>query len=450
MERRTFEDNQKGSYAEVWHIAYPAVLTMISQTLMSFTDAAMVGRLGAVELAGVGLAGTLVWGLYSFFNGLVNGVNTFVAQDYGAERYSSIGRMTWQGIYFAAISGAVLLVLSNFSGGLFRLLGPAQDVQAVGSTYLRIRMQGGLFIILWMCFSSFLRGLGDTRTPLKITLIANVINIVGDYLLIFGKLGLPRLGTEGAAIATIAANAVGAVLFFLAFIHTKNASAYATRSSWRPHAGEMRRLAGVGLPIGLQWFLDMGSFIVFSALIGRIGTMQLAANEATIRLLSLSFLPLFGVSIAATTLMGQYIGQEEPQYAHRSGNSAIRLGLVYTSFIALIFLVFPDKLVAIINSDPDVVRIGSRIVRLVAVFQIFDGVGIISNGCLRGAGDTRWAMFIGMGYAWFLFLPMAYIGGIVLKGGALGAWAGATLYIMALGLTFYLRFRSGKWQSIKI
>ena len=450
MERRAFEDHQKGSYSEVWHIAYPAVLTMISQTVMSFTDAAMVGRLGAVELAGVGLAGTLVWGLYAFFNGLVNGVNTFVAQDYGAKRYSRIGRMTWQGIYFALISGAILLVLSNFSGGLFRLMGPAQDVQAVGSTYLRIRMQGGLFIILWMCFSSFLRGLGDTRTPLKITVVANVINIVGDYLLIFGKLGLPRLETEGAAIATITANGVGAVLFFLAFIHSRNASAYSTRSDWRPHVAEMKRLARVGLPVGLQWFLDMGSFIIFSALIGRIGTMQLAANEATIRLLSLSFLPLFGVSIAATTLVGQYIGREEPRYACRSGNSAIRLGLIYTSFIALVFLVFPDKLVSVINSDPDGVRIGSRIVRLMAVFQLFDGVGIISNGCLRGAGDTRWAMFIGIGYAWFLFLPMAYIGGFIMKGGAFGAWGGATVYIIALGLTFYLRFRSGKWQSIKI
>jgi MATE family multidrug resistance protein len=450
VETRAFEEHQKGSYSEVWHIAYPAVLTMISQTVMSFTDAAMVGRLGAVELAGVGLAGTLVWGLYSFFNGVVNGVNTFVAQDYGAKRYSRIGVMTWQGIYFAVISGAILLVLSTFSGDLFRLMGPAQDVQRIGSAYLRIRMQGGIFIILWMCFSSFLRGLGDTRTPLKITLAANVINIVGDYLLIFGKLGLPRLETEGAAIATITANGVGAVLFFLAFVMHRNASDYSTRSGWRPRVGQMKRLARVGLPVGLQWFLDMGSFIIFSALIGRIGTVQLAANEATIRLLSLSFLPLFGVSIAATTLVGQYIGREEPHYACRSGNSALRLGLVYTAFIATVFLVFPERLVSAINSDPDVVRIGSRIIRLAAAFQLFDGVGIISNGCLRGAGDTRWAMFIGIGYAWFLFLPMAYIGGFLLEGGAFGAWAGATVYIMALGLTFYLRFRSGKWQSIKI
>jgi MATE family multidrug resistance protein len=450
MERKQFEEHRKGGYAEVWHIAYPAVLTMLSQTVMSFTDAIMVGRLGPAELAGVGLAGTLTWGLYSFFNGLVNGVNTFVAQDYGAKRYKHIGVVTWQGIYFALISGAVLAILSGYSADLFRIGGPAENVQAIGSAYLKIRMRGGAFIILWMCFSAYLRGLGDTRTPLKITLAANLLNIAGDYVLIFGKFGFPRLETEGAAIATIFANGVGAVIFFIIFLSKKNAERYGTRSAWRPRLDWMKRLSAVGLPIGLQWFLDMGSFIFFSFMIGRIGTSELAATEAAIRLMSLSFMPVFGLSIAATTLVGQYIGSEEMPYAVRSGNSALRMGFLYTLFIALTFLVLPDKLVALINSDPAVVRIGSSVIRMVAVFQIFDGLGIVSNGCLRGAGDTKWAMFIGIGYAWFLFLPLAYLGGFRLNGGAIGAWAGATIYIIALGLTFFFRFRSGKWQAIKI
>lgn len=450
MERRTFEEHRKGGYAEVWHIAYPAVLTMISQTIMSFTDAVMVGRLGAVELAGVGLAGTLVWGLYSFFNGLVNGVNTFVAQDLGAKRYRNIGRMTWQGVYFALASGILLFFLSNHSSDLFRLLGPSTDVQAVGSSYLRVRMRGGLFIVMWMCFSAFLRGLGDTRTPLKITVLANVINIFGDYVLIFGKLGFPEMGTEGAAVATVFANGVGAVIFFMIFVSARNAEAYGTRKDWRPRLDSMRRLSSVGVPIGTQWMLDMGSFIFFSALIGRLGTMELAATEASIRLMSLSFMPVYGLSIAATTLVGQYIGSEEMHLACRSGNSALRLGFLYTVLITFVFMVFPDRLVALINSDPEVVRIGSSVLRMAAIFQMFDGLGIVSNGCLRGAGDTTWAMKIGVGYAWLLFVPLAYIGGFVLKGGAVGAWAGATIYICALGLTFFLRFRSGKWQSIKI
>ncbi|MFH1313849.1 MAG: MATE family efflux transporter [Candidatus Eisenbacteria bacterium] len=450
MERRVFEEHRKGGYAEVWHIAYPAVLTMISQTLMSFTDAVMVGRLGAVEIAGVGLAGTLVWGLYSFFNGLVNGINTFVAQDYGAKRYHNIGPMAWQGVYLAVFSGILLFVLSSYSSHLFRLMGPDEAVQTVGSSYLKIRMRGGTFIVLWMCFSAFMRGLGDTRTPLKITVMANLINIVGDYTLIYGKLGFPKLGTDGAAIATIFANGVGAAAFFWVFLSARHSTDYSTRTGWRPRAQSMRRLARIGLPIGLQWFLDMGSFVVFSAMIGRIGTNELAANEAAIRLMSLSFMPVFGLSIAATTLVGQYIGSDEMHLAVRSGNSSLRIGFFYTLFIAFVFLIFAGRLVSIINSDPEVVRVGSGIIRVVAIFQVFDGFGIVSNGCLRGAGDTRWAMYIGVGYAWLLFVPLAYIAGFVLKGGAVGAWAGATVYIITLGLTFFFRFRSGKWQSIKI
>ena len=450
VERPPLDDDKKGGYGEVWYIAYPAVLTMISHTVMSFTDAAMVGRLGATELAGVGLAGTLVWGLYSFFNGLVNGVNTFVAQDYGGKRYKNIGGMTWQGVYFAVVSGILLLVLSYHSHDLFRLLGPAEDVQQVGAEYLRIRMRAGMFVVLLMCFSAFMRGLGDTRTPLKIAVIANILNIFGDYVLIFGKLGFPRLETEGAAIATVFANGVGAGALFLIFLSRKNAARYDTRSAWRPRLASMKRLAAVGGPIGLQWLLDMGSFIFFSALIGRIGTMQLAASEATIRLMSLSFMPVFGLSIASTTLVGQYMGSGEIRFAVKSGNSALRLGFSYTLLIAFAFLIFPDRLISVINSNPDVISAGSRVLRLAAAFQIFDGLGIVSNGCLRGAGDTRWAMYIGVGYAWLLFVPLAYIGGFVLKGGMMGAWTGATIYIIALGLTFFLRFKSGKWQSIKI
>lgn len=450
MERRVFEDHRKGGYAEVWHVAYPAVLTMISQTVMTFTDAVMVGRLGAAELAGVGFAGTLVWGLYSFFNGMVNGVNTFVAQDYGAGRYRNIGTMTWQGIYIALASGGILFLLSDFSSSIFRFVGPAESVQQVGSAYLGLRMRGGVFIVLWMCFSAFLRGLGDTRTPLKITLVANVINIAGDYVLIFGKLGFPRFETQGAAMATVFANGVGAALFFAAFIAHHNSRLYGTKSEWRFRLDAIRRLARVGGPIGLQWMLDMGSFIVFSGLIARMGVAQLAGHEAALRLMHLSFMPVFGLSIASTTLVGQYIGAEEMPNAVKAGESSLRIGFLYTLFIAFVFLVFPDRLVALINSDPDVVRLGTRIMRLAAIFQIFDGLGIVSNGCLRGAGDTRWAMFIGIGYAWFLFVPLAYLGGFVLNGGAVGAWAGATCYIMALGLTFFLRFKSGKWKSIKI
>lgn len=450
MDRKEFPEHKKGGYAEVWHIAYPAVLTMISQTVMTFVDAIMVGRLGPTELAAVGLSGTLTWGLFSFFNGLVNGVNTFVAQDYGAGRFANIGRMTWQGVYFSLISGVILVFISTYNIELMRLLGPAEDVQRIGASYLGIRLWGGVFIVLYMCFSAFLRGIGDTRTPLKIVIFINVLNVIGDYVLIFGKFGFPRLETDGAAYATVGASAVGAIIFLLVFVSKKSDGRFSTRSTWRAKSDLMVRLSRVGLPIGLQWLLDMASFIVFSALIGRIGTVELAASTVGLRLMHLSFMPVFGVSIAATTLVGQYIGSKEIPFATRSGYTAVKMSMFYAGTIAVLFLVIPRELVMLINQDPEVVGLGSAILRVAAIFLLFDSMGISSNGCLRGAGDTRWAMFIGVSYAWLVFLPLAYLGAIALKGGAVGAWAGATVYIIALGLTYFFRFRNGKWKSIKI
>jgi MATE family multidrug resistance protein len=449
-ERRTVPEAKKGGYGEVWFLAYPAVLTMLSQTLMSFTDAVMVGRLGAMQLAGVGLAGTVVWGFFAFFNGLVSGVNTFVAQDFGAGRYHNVGKMTWQGIYLAAASGVVMASASGLSPALFRALGPGEDVQQIGSAFLRIRLLGGVFMVSWMCFSAFLRGLGDTRTPLKIALTANGINVIANYCLIFGKLGCPRLGTNGSAVGTVIATAAGTAMFAAVFLSRKNDLRYRTRAAWRPDLGALGRLTRVSVPIGVQWFLDQGSFVVFSAVIGRISTVGLAASEATLRLMSLSFMPMVGISIAATTLVGQYIGSKEVPCAVRSGWTSIRLGLIYAAGIAVLFAVFPGQLVAMINSDPEVIRIGKMILRMAAVFQIFDCLGIISSGCLRGAGDTRWTMMVSVACAWLIFVPLAYVGGSVLKGGAAGAWAGATIYIIGLGITFLLRFRSGAWQRIRI
>lgn len=449
-ERRIFPEHKKGGYEEVWQMAHPAVLTMLSQTFLSFTDAVMVGRLGAAQLAGVGLAGTLAWGLFSFFNGLVNGVNTFVAQDFGARRLDNIGKMTWQGIYLTLGAGVILAAMSLYSNGFFRLMGPSPEVQAIGSSYLRIRMLGGVFMISWMCFSSFLRGLGDTRTPLKVALVANALNIFLNWCLIFGKLGFPRLETRGSAIATVIATAAGAAMFLWVFLSKKNSQRYATRRNKRLDPRALARLTRISVPMGVQWALDMFSFIVFSALIGRISTVALAASECGLRLMSLSFMPVFGMSIAATTLVGQYIGSKEIPCAVRSGKSAMKVGLAYTAVVAFVFAVFPDKLVTLINSDPEVVRLGTKVLRLAALFQVFDGIGIVSSGCLRGAGDTVWTMTVMITYAWSMFVPLAYIGGFVLGWGVVGAWLGATVYIIALGITFYLRFRGGRWQRIKI
>jgi len=440
----------RGNYREVWILAYPAILTMMSQTLMSLVDTMMVGRLGKVELAAVGFAGTLVWCTSSFFNGTVSSVNSFVAQYYGAKEHTKCGIITWQGIYLSLIFGVIMVVIGYWSHVFFSLLGPSSQVQELGVAYTRIRMVGGGFFVLYLTLSCFFRGIGNTKTPMKVVIVANLINILFDYLLIFGKCGFPSLGVRGAAVATVFANFVAALILLAIYLSRRYSELFASRNSWRFQLSEIRRVLHIGAPIGVQYFLDMGSFLVFTAMIGRMGDDQLAANHIAIRLLSLSFMPCYGISIAATSLVGQYVGSKQPERAILSGYTAIKIGLFYSTLVAVLLLCLPRQLVGLFNKSPQVLYFGGRILLLCAFFQFFDGVGIISAGGLRGAGDTRWTMYVGVTFAWLLFAPLAFLFGMRLEMGVVGAWVGASIYIVILGLTMLGRFRGKKWLKIQI
>jgi len=439
-----------GGYHEVFKLALPVIVTMVSQTVMWFLDTAMVGRLGKESLAAVGISGIYVWAFLSFFNGTLNSVNTFVAQSYGGRRYEEIGGITWQGFYLAVISYVIVLLAAPLLQFALKLVGLSPEVYGLGSTYARIRLYSGFFVFITMTTSSFLRGIGNTTTPMLIAIVANTVNAVGDYLLIFGKFGFPRLGVAGAAIATFVASVVSAILYLIVFLSRQNAQRFNTRSAFRFVWKNVWRLLRIGLPIGLLWLLDMGSFAVFSSVIGHIDETFLAAHQAAITLMSTSFMPLSGLSAAATILVGQYIGAGKNQDARKSGYTAIKMSLVYCFVIAILFCTIPRLLISIISQDAIVIQQGAKLLMMAALFQLSDGLGICSGGALRGAGDTRFPMIVGVVYSWGFFVPVSFLVGVVLKVGVLSTWVVATAYIIAYGVTLFLRFRGSKWETISI
>jgi putative MATE family efflux protein len=439
-----------GSYRQVWALAYPAILTMISQTVMWTVDSAMVGHLGKTELAAVGLGGILVFTLSSFFIGLTSAVNTFVAQSYGAGELRKCGMYLWQGLYISIAAAVLIFWVRAFAPQIVRLLGPDDPVQPLSTAYIQIRLLSAPFFLIYYTYSHFFRGIGDTRTPFKVLLIANVMNMLGDYLLIFGKGPFPAMGVEGAAWSTAMSNFAAAVLFFWVSCKRPTREVYGTLDQKSPRGDEIIRLSRVGIPVAIHFFLDMGSFLVFSAYVGRMGTDALAVNQIAIQILALSFMPCQGFSIAATTLMGQYVGAGYPELAKKCSYTTLKMGLWYAGFIALLCLTIPVQLVKIFNSAPLVVELGRGVLYWAALFQVFDAVQFISSGALRGAGDTRVPMWIVLGAAWFLFLPLAYVFGTVLAGGVVGAWAGATLYIVVIGIMMFLRLKTGRWRRARI
>ena len=431
-------------------LAIPVVLTQMSITAMQIVDSAMVGRLGAPQLASIGLGGIWLWTLLCFFVGTTTCIQTFVAQHHGAEEYRECGSWAWQGLHaLVPIAVAMSFVIYFGAETLLVWIAPDPEITPYALDYLRMRAFGNVGLIGAVALSSFFRGLGDTRTPLYASVAANLLNALLDYGLIFGNFGLPAWGVAGAGVATSIAEWANFLFLGIFFFRFAGVEQYQTRFA-RPSLDRIRRLMRTGLPVGGQWWLEMTSFAAFMTLVARMGDAPMAASQAFIALLAVSFMQAQGLGIAVSTLVGRYIGARDLDSAERSFSSGIQVCLMFTGSIAVVYLVFPEPLLRIFSDDVRVIELGVPLLWVGSVFQVFDAVAIIADGGLRGAGDTRWPMIVRFLLAWGIFLPAAYILGFVLGGGLTWAWGGGVIYIAVLSAVMLLRIRSGVWKTIRI
>jgi MATE family multidrug resistance protein len=432
---------------EVAALAGPAVLSMLSVTLMWTTDTFFVGRLGTAEQGAVGFAGVAAWTFSAFFAGGLSAVQIFVAQHVGARSPRGAGVMTWQGVYWAllaAIPVAAIGLLGEPILGALRI-DPALLPHAVA--YFKIRLLGAAGVFLAFAFEGYLRGVGDTRTPMFATFAANGLNILLDYLLIFGHLGLPRLGVTGAAVATIASGFLQAAILAAAAERRALREGHLARPVLPPARREMMQLARVGAPVGLQWLLDMGSWTVFTMFVARISEVQAAAHQVATAIIHISFMPGYGISIAATTLVGQYLGAGDRESALKSARNALRLAIAFMATMGVVFWIGRRDLIAIFNGDPQVVALGSRLLILAAIFQIFDATNLVLSGVLRGAGDTRFPMVASLVMAWAVFVPVTWLLCVRLGWGAPGGWVAVILWTFGLAVVLRQRFAGRRWME---
>lgn len=439
-----------GGVRELVALALPIVLTNLSATVMMATDAAMVGRLGATELGAVGLAGIWYWTALSGFSGAATGVQTFVAQAQGAGDERAGGRWAWQGWY--AIAPLATLVMTAFALGfapLLDLMAPAPALRPLAADYVEGRAIGIVGVITAMVLGAFFRGTGDARTPLWAMLAANAVNLFLNFALIYGMFGFPAWGVYGAGVATAVAQWVDALLLLYFFRRRGVARRFHT-APVAPARAEMRRFLRTSAPIGGQWMLDMIAFALFSTVVARMGVAEMAASQALINLMQLSFMLVIGIQVAVATLVGRYVGAGDLAAAWRSRASALQVGLALSVVAAVAFLSVPEFCLRLFTSDPEVLRLGSALLVVGAAFQVVDAVGVLNGGALRGAGDTRWPFVVQTLLAWGLFLPAAWLCGVWLEGGLTGAWLGGVVYVFALGVALHWRFQSGVWQRTRI
>ncbi len=450
-------EDQAGGYAEVLRVAVPLILSTASHTIALFVDRMFLSWYGQASVAAATPGGITYFTICSFFLGTAQYANTIVAQHHGAGDKPACARTVWQAVFFSVLSVPLILASIPLGTAILAGSGHPPGVIELETDYFFILMLGGAALPLNGALSSFFSGRGRTRVVLWGNVAGNAANAVLAYVLIFGKLGFPEMGIRGAGIATAVTGFIPSIYWACLFLAPRYQQSYRTRKEFGWDRRLFVMLLRFGVPAGVQFFLDVASFTVFVLLVGRLGEADLAAANIVLSIEMLSFLPMVGMSIATATLVGEYIGRGEPQAAEKSVYSALKLALAYMGFCALLYLLVPEFFLELFryrsghdSGYENVLATGVILLRLIAAYTLFDTMFIVFSGALKGAGDTRFAMWAQIVGAWVLFVPPVYAIIQYWHMGIFVAWCWAVVYVVFLGTVFWLRFRSGYWKTIQM
>lgn len=445
---------------EIMALATPTILTMLSQTLMWTVDTAMLGRVDSVSLAAGGLGGMLTWATYSLFNNLSRVTGTFVSQAHGRGDDEAVGHYSWQGLYLALVSGLLLTLFGWYSDLVLPWTRNPPEVQDLTYIYIRWRSLSAVFTQMSFALMGFFQGRRDVRVPMVAGLVGNAVNLLLDLWLIFGFSGveaggrlwlaMPPLGIAGAAMATSVGVLVNTLVLFGWALAPRLRHKYAIHRPRRPEWRALRKMVRVGMPAAAEGFLDMTGFLMFTIFVGTTGAIQLAASQITVQVLSFSFMPLWGLTTAASVLTGNWIGAGRPDTAALYGRQVFKLGSYYPLALAALLVLTRHHVFRIFSNDPQVLALGSALVVAAAFFQYFDGLRMLGSGILQGAGDTTYPMLVTLIIMWALFIPLTWY--LIVPGGGdvLAAWKGASFSYLLMGLVMWLRFEGGKWKKVDI
>jgi MATE family multidrug resistance protein len=417
-------------------LAVPVVLAEIGWVAMGIVDTIFVGRLGPAAIGAVGLGSILFLALATFGMGLLLGLDTLVSQSFGAGNLADCHRWLLQGIYLALL---VALPLGGFAWLLIATLprwGLEADVLRLASPYLTIVFWSLLPLLLYAACRRYLQAMGIVAPVTFVLVSANVINAVANWLLVFGHMGLPALGTDGSALATLASRIYMVIVMVVAIVrydvqHHVSLFSIPRQLEWPA----IRRLVGLGLPAASQVTLEIGVFAAATALAGRLDAISLASHQVTLNLSSLTFMVPLGLASAGAIRVGHAIGRRDGPGAAIAGWTALALGASFMAVAGLTFALLPRPLLRVFTANAHVIATGTSLLLVAAMFQLFDGLQGVSTGVLRGLGDTRTPMLTNLAGHWLLGLPAGYALCFVARWGVVGLWVGLSIGLTSVGLT---------------
>ena len=434
-------------------LAAPMVVTTISFTIMQFVDRYMVSRLGTEALAAILPAGFASFLPSAFVIGAMVSLSTFVSQSLGRGDKKSCSNYFWQTIYMGfAYFLFVVAIMWPAAPWIFRMMGQPPAVAEMEVIYFRIILYAHILAVINWSGNQFFMGIHRPTITMCASLCGQVVNVAANYVLIFGKLGLPAMGIAGAGWGTFIGIAVAAVINMAVFLSRGMNTAFRTRRAANLDFGKMYDLLKVGLPAGFGLMMNVAFWgMILFALVGRFGTEALAATSAVLSYTSLSVMPVVGIGTALAAAVGKTIGAGRKELATKQTRICLKVALVYMGFVGICFLVFRNALMAFWSSEEEVIRIGADILICAAIYQVFHAARIIYGGSLRGAGDTLWlAIVSALGSTVILLFGGLLVVMLFGELEALGPWIVATISIIAVGLANYWRFKSNKWMKIDL
>jgi len=439
MKSQDFKEHFKRNYL----LAYPVVLSQLGHILVGTADSLMVGRVGTEELAAVSIANAVFSVTMMFGIGISFGLTPLVAQSDGERNHRSAMRFMKHSFLINLVFGLILFIFLLFGGFVLDILNQPKEVVVLAKPYLAIIGFSLLPFMIFQTFKQFAEGLSMTKQAMYITLSANVINIVLNYILIFGKLGFEPMGLVGAGWATLISRilmAAGMVLFVRYYKQFTIYWKYFKVTVW--NVVSFKKLLNLGVPTGFQYIFEVGAFASAAVMIGWMGAIPLASHQVAMNLASISYMMATGISAAATVRVGNQLGQRDIPTMRIAAFTCFLMAIIFMSITGLLFMVLNNHLPMLYTSDQEVISIASSLLIIAALFQLSDGIQVVGLGALRGMGDVKVPTVVTFMAYWVIGLPSGYLLAFVLGLQEKGVWYGLLIGLSVTAIILFIRFNN--------
>ena len=432
-------------------LAYPVIIGQLGIVMMGVVDSMMVGKLGPIPLAAASLGNSLIFLILIIGIGSSIVVSPLVAILVGAKRYSECGVYFRQSLVVNIAVSIVMIVIILLGVNFIYALKQPKEVIDQTIIFMTIVGLSALPLMIYQTYKQFIEGLSVMKPAMIIALLANIINLLGNWILIFGKLGLPALGIAGSAWATFSSRVFMAVALMIYVMKNKKFRQYDVTFHFRGlNFAIIKKILRLGLPSGFQYFFEVGAFSFAVIMIGWIGANELAAHQIAINLASISFMAVLGISQAASIRVGNAVGEQNISNVRKAGFTGILIGIFIMLISGMIFITFNDLLPELYISDEKVIEIASRLIIIAALFQLSDGTQAVGIGVLRGLTDVKGPTIITFIAYWVISLPVAYMLAFTFRLGVDGVWYGLLIGLTASAIMLTLRFNYKSRNIIRI